>query len=122
MFYLKIMLIGIILFLIDSIYLSFITPYYKNVVRSIQGSLLTIDYWGALLSYLCLIIAYIYFIYNRKGSLIDSIVLGFCIYGVYDGTTKALFKDYPWWLALTDTLWGGILFGLVYFVSNIFYI
>ena len=44
-------------------------------------------------------------------------ILGWVIYGTFDFTTGAIFKDYDLNTMLMDTVWGGILFGLVTFTS-----
>ena len=40
----------------------------------------------------------------------DAFILGFCVYGIYEFTNIAIFKNYKWIAAIVDTLWGGILF------------
>ena len=42
------------------------------------------------------------------------------VYAVYDFTVMAIFKDYPLYLALGDTLWGGILFTGVRYLADKF--
>ena len=41
-------------------------------------------------------------------NLTQGFLLGLCMYGVYDFTVLALFKDYTLQMALVDTLWGGL--------------
>ena len=38
-------------------------------------------------------------------------LFGLVLYGVYDFTNAALFKDFQLWLACIDVLWGSFLFG-----------
>ena len=40
-------------------------------------------------------------------------LLGFCLYGVYDMTSLALFKYWTWPVAIVDCIWGGVLVALV---------
>jgi len=111
--------ISVILLGIDSIYLTLTTPHFRKVVKQIQKSPLTIDYGGAFLSYIFLIIGYYYFIHrNKNATLIDAMILGWVIYAVFDGTNKAMFNNYTWLTVLMDAVWGGLLFGLVYSVYN----
>jgi len=39
----------------------------------------------------------------------DVFLLGMCVYGIYEGTNYAVFKNWPPYLFVVDTLWGGIL-------------
>ena len=43
-------------------------------------------------------------------------MLGVLIYGVFDTTNYALFKKWDWKLAVMDSLWGGVLYGLTTFI------
>lgn len=114
----EIIKIGIILLMVDGIYLRIITPQYKRIVRKIQGEELEIDIKGAIKSYIFLIIGYKYFIENKRGDIKDALILGMVIYGVFDGTMKAIIKDYPWRIAIIDTIWGSILYALVYIIKK----
>ena len=73
--------------------------------------------FSTLLCYLFLLLSLYYFIILKNGSLIDAFLLGFFIYGVYETTNSAIFKNYDYNIALIDTIWGGILFAS----SNYFY-
>jgi uncharacterized membrane protein len=50
----------------------------------------------------------------------DAFLTGAAVYAVYDFTVMAVFKDYPLYLALGDTLWGGILFTGVRYLADKF--
>ena len=60
--------------------------------------------------------AFVYFImalsivYLGDGSVEKCAILGMCIYGVYSFTNMGLFKEWNLGIAVTETLWGGILF------------
>jgi uncharacterized membrane protein len=43
-------------------------------------------------------------------SLLESFVFGFCLYGVYDLTCGAIFKNWNLQLALIDMMWGGFVY------------
>jgi uncharacterized membrane protein len=38
------------------------------------------------------------------------------MYGTFDLTNKAIFKDYEWSYAIADTLWGGFAMGLASYI------
>ena len=43
-------------------------------------------------------------------SIVDSGLLGLFVYGVFETTTHAIFKDWKWKTVIMDTVWGAILF------------
>jgi len=104
---------GVLLLCIDSVYLSLIKDFFNKQITDVQRSPLKINIYGVILSYLFLIIGINYFIIQHNKSIFDAFMLGLIIYGVYEGTTYALLKDWRINTVILDTLWGGILFGLV---------
>ena len=48
-----------------------------------------------------------------KLSEIETFLFGMCLYGVYDFTSGAIYKNWNFNLAIIDVLWGGF----VYFIS-----
>ena len=103
---------------LDSVYLSNIGgPLFAKMVKGIQKDEMKINIFGAIGSYLLLILVLYKFIIVERKSPSDAFLLGFCIYGVFDFTNIAIFKNYKWMPAMLDTLWGGILFYLVAFVT-----
>jgi uncharacterized membrane protein len=59
-----------------------------------------------------------YFIISANKPAFDAFILGFCVYGIFDFTNMAIFKKYNLKTAISDTLWGAILF---FIVTNITY-
>ena len=117
MFSKEFILSGIILLVIDYVYLHIISPYYKEMIFSIQKSEMKLQVLPALLCYALLIFGLNYFILKDNRSLMDAFLFGIVIYGVYDFTNLALLKNYSWTLGIIDTLWGGLLIMLTtYFV------
>ena len=104
---------GILLLCIDGVYLSLIKDFFNKQIADVQRSPLKINIYGAILSYLFLIVGINYFIIQHNKSVFDAFMLGLVIYGVYEGTTYALLKDWRINTVILDTLWGGILFALV---------
>lgn len=114
----KIVISSVVLLMIDLIYLKNIgTPVFSKVVNNIQGSELKLNFLGAFISYLFLIIAINYFILIPKKSIFDAFILGLCIYAVFDGTNLAIFKDYSVKAAIIDSLWGGALFAITTYIT-----
>lgn len=108
---------SILLLSVDSLYLSFIKDFFKKQIEKVQKSSFQINIYGAVLSYLFLIIGINYFIIQPQRSYVDAFLLGLVIYGVYEGTTYALLKDWNINTVVIDTLWGGILFTLVTYLT-----
>ena len=116
----KNIIITTLLFLvIDSIYLKLIKTMADDLVFNIQGSKLKLNLIGAFFSYLCIIVIFNYFVIFKKGNLIDSFLLGLLTYGIFEGTSKALFTKWTYEFMIIDTLWGGILFASVLYFFKI---
>lgn len=114
-----ILIISIVMFSLDCIYLYSIGDYFDNQIKLIQGSNLKLRYLGGIICYPFLILGLYYFIIrNRKkyknnmDMIKDAAILGWVIYLVYESTNYAILKDWKIETLLMDGLWGGILFGL----------
>jgi uncharacterized membrane protein len=101
----KLLKTALIIFLIDLFWLGSGGIYARAIAEKIQGSPLE-------LRYIVFPIIYLFLAYMvlETTSYKQAFLYGVSIYGVYDFTTLALFKDYDWKFALADTLWGGLLF------------
>ena len=118
----KNILISIILFIIiDSIYLSLVNPMFNNVIKNIQGNNIKLKLDGAIYAYICIVLIFNYFIIYKKGKLLDAFMLGFLTYGLFEGTNRALFSNWTINVMLIDSLWGGILFSLVFIIMKLYY-
>lgn len=116
----KLLILSIILFpLIDYIYLSKISSHFSNLVLKITKEPIEFNITKAIGAYLFLILGLYYFILhdlkqdNLQEKIISAMILGWVIYGTFDFTNGAIFKDYDWNTMIIDTMWGGILYGLV---------
>lgn len=94
---------------LDSLYLQSVQNAYSNQLKLIQGSPLKLKILPAIVCYLILLFGLNYFIIDRNLSLLDAFLFGVVIYGVYDATTCALIDGWSPYLAVLDTIWGGIL-------------
>lgn len=102
-------LTSITLLLIDVLFLYSTGTIFKQQVEKVQHSKFTMNYFGAFFAYTLLIIGLYWFIIKENRGLLDAFILGFVIYGVFEGTTKALLKDWDYTTMVIDTLWGGTL-------------
>ena len=84
-----------------------------------QDGKLQIRMLAAVIDYLLIYLATIVFAVRigTKQTLPKTLglgfLLGFCLYGVYDMTSLALFKYWTWHVAIVDCIWGGVLVALV---------
>ena len=117
--------------IIDYIWLTLNKHRYNMLVTTIQGKSIQINTVGAILSYVCVILTLIFFAIPKVeqqsstnkhplnlffNSLVWGGGLGFLIYGVFNFTNIAIFKNYNIKIAALDTLWGTILYTIACFV------
>ena len=107
-----ILISGIVMLLLDFIYLSTFSTFFNNLVQSIQGSPIKMNLTGAILCYILLIFGLNYFIIAQKKPIADAFLLGVVIYGVYETTNYALLKKWQPQAVALDTLWGGVLMAI----------
>ena len=118
MFNLMLLVSAIIFIVLDFCYLTIIKKYFQNQIQQVQNSPMTIKYLGVVLCYLFLIVALNYFIIKPNRSVNDAFLLGIVIYGVYETTNYALFKNWSIFTVIIDTLWGGTLFAVTTYIIN----
>ena len=114
------LLISAIIFIsIDFVYLNVMKGYFDNQIRTVQGSPIKMNYLGAAICYILLIVGINYFIIKPRKSVSDAFLLGIVIYGVYETTNYALLKDWSFLTVIIDTLWGGLLFAATTYIVNL---
>jgi len=106
----QLLLLGCIIIIIDAIFLYLINNNLQTMIEKIQSSPLSMKILPTIAGYLILISSLYYFIIYKKGSFLDAFLLGFFIYGVYETTNMAIFKDWNIYVGLIDLTWGGFLF------------
>ena len=114
----EILKLGVIILLLDSIYLNITKTHFDDLVKKIQGSSLEINLKGAIMSYSLIIFSLYYFIIRENKKPLDAFFLGLSIYGIYDATNIAIFKKYDSYIAYVDMIWGGILYALTTSLFN----
>ena len=119
MFNLLLLVSAIVLVSIDFIYLNLIKDYFGKQIESVQQKEVTVNYLGAAICYIFLIAGINYFIIKPNRSVQDAFLLGLVIYGVYETTNYALFKNWYILTVIIDTLWGGILFALTTYIVRL---
>ncbi len=97
---------------IDFAYLTAIKGHFARQIAAVQGSPMVVNAFAVIATYVFLIFGLNYFILRPGRSAWDAFLLGLVVYGVYDFTNLALLSKWQLFTAVTDTLWGGVLFYL----------
>lgn len=105
--YIKFIVIYIV---IDLVWILGARKMHANTVEKVQGSVMQVDPIPAALYYLLAPLAYIFIIKPYSKNLTDVIklaaLIGFLMFGTFDLTNKAIFKNYPWSYTIMDIMWG----------------
>jgi len=108
-----------ILLALDFIYLNLVKSQYETQIVAIQRVVMKVKIIPAIICYILLIVALNYFILRTHRPILEAFLLGFLIYGVFDATNLAIFKKWDIRLAISDSIWGGVLFALTtYFIYS----
>lgn len=113
--FISLLLITLIFILLDSVWFSFsLANIYEPTFTAIQGSPLQFRLAGGIVAWFLLAIGVRYFALEQGGSAFTrGALLGLVVYGVYNGTNYATFKNYPLNTVIADTLWGVFAVGTV---------
>ena len=102
------------LIIFDAIYFMFVKNIFDIQIRSVQGSSIKVDILAFFLCYIFIAFAIYYFVIREKKTALYAFLLGISIYAIYELTNKAILTNWKWTTVLMDTLWGGILFMIVF--------
>ena len=108
--------IGIVMLLLDSVFIYGIKDHFNNQIKLVQGSAIKPNVTAIILTYIAMIVGLYYFIIREKKSPVDAALLGLVIYAVYELTSKSLLKKWMWKTVIIDTAWGAILFAMTTFI------
>ena len=128
--YIKYIIISVVLIFLDFMWISFNMTAYSNTILKIQKSALEPRLEHTLIAYIIIFFSVIYVaipftVQNiKKGEAIENKLLkslmyggavGFSIYGIYNFTSLAIYKDMDTTVGIMDTLWGTTLYTLTTF-------
>ena len=102
--------------ILDFIFLSSISTFFKNMIYNIQKINFKPRLLSAFLCYLIIIFALYYFIILKNGNILDAFILGFCIYSIFELTNYTFLKNWSIYLVIMDSLWGGLLFATTIYI------
>lgn len=100
--------IALLLF-VDMFWLLTAGQYAVRMTEAIQGSPIVFRYGAAAVVYLAMA-----YLLSHAKTVGEAFMIGLTAYAVYDFTSYAILRGYDWRLAVADTLWGGILFMIVF--------
>lgn len=128
--YVKYIIISVVLIFLDFMWISFNMTAYSNTILKIQKSALEPRLEHTIIAYIIIYFSVIYVaipftVLNiKKGEAIENKLLkslmyggavGFSIYGIYNFTSLAIYKDMDTTVGIMDTLWGTTLYTLTTF-------
>tara|TARA_E500000178_G_scaffold323361_1_gene348882 strand:+ start:85 stop:486 length:402 start_codon:yes stop_codon:yes gene_type:complete len=112
--------LALIFTVIDAVYLFSMSNNFQNMIKKIQGSKLKMRIIPTVFCYIFLISSLYYFVEMKNQKVIDAFFLGLFIYGVYETTNYAIIEKWNPFIALIDTVWGGLLFASTFFIYKKF--
>jgi len=105
-----VLLAGVTLIFLDFIWLNLNMDYHKKLFNAVQGSPLHIRIFPALLVYILIPFAVVFFAVNRASSLKDATIkgaiLGFSMYGLYELTNLSTLNGWTYEMVVRDMFWG----------------
>lgn len=100
----------IVYIIIDSIWVVGGRKIHSNTVELVQKSPLVINPIPAIMYYLIAPLSYVFIVKRyaktTQEALKLSALIGLLMFGTFDFTNKAIFKDYPWSYTIMDIAWG----------------
>ena len=105
--------LAILLLLIDLPWLYIQGPVVQDIIQDIQGNRpMNPRLWGAIPVYIALA-----YVLTQITSAPRAFIMGLSSYAVYDFTQVVTFDKYPVWFACADTLWGGVLMAVTWWLG-----
>ena len=108
---LPIIVLSIVVLVLDMIYISCVKTLFNKLIKGIQGSDIKLNLEATFLDYILIIFSMYYFIIQKNASIEEAMILGLCIYGIYELTNMAVFKRWTWQVVMIDSIWGAVLYG-----------
>ena len=107
----------LIFFVIDTIFIQLFSKklWMKNV-KNVSNQDLVVKPIYAILSYLCIALGIFFVHKNLSYNWINGIFLGLAIYGTYNFTNLAIFKNYDLYTGILDTVLGTLSISLTLYI------
>ena len=112
----KVLGLALLSLILDLPWLYIQSPFVQDLIRDIQvDRSMNVRLWGAIPVYLA-----IGYLVSQIHSAPRAFLAGVATYAIYDFTQLLTFDKYPLWFAMADSLWGGILLAIVWWVGRHF--
>ena len=110
----KILLLAVGFVILDLPWLIIQGPWVQDIVMDIQANRsMSPRLWGGIPVYLAL-----GYLVTQVHSAPRAFLAGVCTYAVYDFTQIVTFDKYPVAFAVADSLWGGVLMALTWWIGS----
>jgi len=112
-FELSLFLSFLLFIVIDISWLIFNNKYYLNIVKKIQKEPFLFKLYACILTYIVVFITfylYIKLLTFDKKIILYGTLFGLGVYGTFSFTVCVFLKNYSYYNALIDTLWGPVLY------------
>ena len=111
---LRIVALAVLITVLDLPWLYIQNANVSDIVQRIQADRpMNVRLWGGIPVYIALAYAL-----TQVTSAPRAFLLGMSIYAVYDFTQIVSFDKYPLSFAIMDSLWGGVLMALAWWIAN----
>ena len=110
---LDLLLHAVVLMILDLPFLTYILGSYGPMINAVTGKPMAVP--RNLRTFISVALAYTAMSLGLREVARDdwtAVILGLAIYGTYSFTNMVLFEEWNPWVAITETLWGGILYFL----------
>jgi uncharacterized membrane protein len=130
--YLKYFIICLVIIFLDIAWISLNFSTYSNSILKIQKASLNLRYEHAIIAYILILFSILYVaipftsqnIKNSNNTIENKLLqsfmyggaVGFSIFGIYNFTSLAIYKDLDVSIAITDTIWGTTLYTITTFI------
>lgn len=111
---------------LDYIWLKLNKSSYDKLIRFIQGSPISVKVIPAAIAYFLMFVGLIFIVIpmiemSKDTSFINIIkiagLFGLCVYGIWNMTNMAIFKNYSIKVAVMDTMWGVFIYILLAYIA-----
>ena len=112
--YVKVLVLAFLIAVLDLPWLWFNSKRVSDIISEIQGGRsLNPRLWAGIPVYLAM-----GYIVTQQTSAPRAFLIGLCTYAVYDFTQVFALDRYPIEFAVADTIWGGLLTALTWWIAH----
>lgn len=132
--YAKYAIVSVFILLLDFAWIGTNLGMYSKSVKAVQKSVMVVNYYYAFVAYVLVLFASLYIAIpftklhlEKDDDIVQKLwksflyggTVGLAIYGIYNTTCLALYKDYDASIAVYDTMWGTALNTLAVFIYTL---